>query len=234
MTSASTLTDDGVAQDVSLTMHVRFITSRCVATRVDARERPEWPPHPGRFYMALVAAHFETAGSDDDKLAERQALEWLAALPAPRIHSVEANERTPVICYVPVNDAPSPNTAMLQSAPGMPRSRQSRTFPTVIPQRSASENETDPDVSYEWLDAAGLDDHLSALERLCRHVIRVGHSSSLVLAWAEAGEANDATDCWEPSNSSAELTCRIAVAGELDRLRDACRRSDRPVWRPKD
>ena len=84
MTSASTLTDDEVAQSVSLTMHVRFITSRCVATRVDARERPEWPPHPGRFYMALVAAHFETAGSDDDKLAERQALEWLAALPAPR------------------------------------------------------------------------------------------------------------------------------------------------------
>ena len=126
MIRVETHTIGEVAQKVSLKIHVRFITNRCVATRVDAREQPEWPPHPGRFYMAMVAAHFETDGSDDAKSEERRTLEWLATLPAPRIHCREAAERSPVTYYVPVNDTPQPNKAMLQSAPGMPRSRQSR------------------------------------------------------------------------------------------------------------
>ena len=223
MSSAATVADSDVANDVSFKIHVRFITSRCVATRVDARERPEWPPHPGRLYMALVAAHFETDGSTEDKAAERRALEWLADLPAPLIQSVESSERNPVIYYVPVNDAPSPNKAMLQSAPGMPRSRQSRAFPTVIPLRPSGHSETDPDVTFEWRMAAELSQHLPALERLCRETIRVGHSSSLVMVWTEAGTVNEDCDGWEPSDSATELTCRIAVAGEFARLKDACR-----------
>ncbi len=223
MSSAATVADADVANDVSFKIHVRFITSRCVATRVDARERPEWPPHPGRLYMALVAAHFETDGSSEEKVAERGALEWLAGLPAPLIQSVESSERNPVTYYVPVNDAPSPNKAMLQSAPGMPRSRQSRAFPTVIPLRPSGHVETDPDVTFEWRMASELSEHLPALERLCCETIRVGHSSSLVMVWTEAGAVNENGDCWEPSDSAAELTCRIAVAGEFTRLKDACR-----------
>ncbi len=222
MNSTSTLADSSVTKDVSLKIHVRFITSRCVATRVDARERAEWPPHPGRLYMALVAAHFETDGSTEDKAAERGALEWLADLPAPLIQSVESSERNPVTYYVPANDAPQPNKAMLQSAPGMPRSRQSRTFPTVIPLRTSGQNETDPDVTFEWRMASGLSEHLPALERLCRETIRVGHSSSLVMVWAESGAVNEDCNGWEPSDSDTELTCRIAVAGEFTRLKDAC------------
>ncbi len=223
MSSAATVAEAEVAKDASFKIHVRFITSRCVATRVDAREKPEWPPHPGRLYMALVAAHFETDGSTEDKVAERGTLEWLAGLPAPLIQSVESSERSPVTYYVPVNDAPQPNKAMLQSAPGMPRSRQSRAFPTVIPLRPSGQSETDPDVTFEWRMAAGLSEHLPALERLCRETIRVGHSSSLVMAWTEAGTVNEDCDGWEPSDSATELTCRIAVAGEFARLKDACR-----------
>ncbi|MFM9964036.1 MAG: type I-U CRISPR-associated protein Csb2 [Planctomycetaceae bacterium] len=223
MSIATAVADVEATQKLSFKIHVRFITSRCVATRVDARERPEWPPHPGRLYMALVAAHFETDGSTEDKVAERGALEWLADLSAPLIQSVESSERSPVTYYVPVNDAPLPNKAMLQSAPGMPRSRQSRAFPTVIPMRPSGQSETDPDVTFEWRMASGLSEHLPALERLCRETIRVGHSSSLVMAWTEAAAVNEDCDCWEPSDSVTELTCRIAVAGELDRLKEACR-----------
>ena len=88
--------DGEVAQQLSLKIHLRFLTSRCVATRVDAREQPEWPPHPGRVYMALAAAYFETDGVEEEKAAERRMLDWLASLPAPRIHSREAAERSPV------------------------------------------------------------------------------------------------------------------------------------------
>jgi len=223
MPGAPAISEVDVPSGACLTIHVSFVTDRCVATRVDDRERPEWPPHPGRVYMALVAAHFETDGPDDDKLAERAALKWLAALPAPRIRSVESEERSPVTYFVPVNDSPKPNKAMLQSAPGMPRSRQPRTFPTVIPHREDGKKTSDPDVSFEWSGAGGFTGHLPALDRLCRNVIRVGHSSSLVMAWTEAAKSSDDRGCWEPTDARSELTCRIAAEGEFERLKDACR-----------
>ena len=143
MSTGSTLTETTTRE--CLTIHLHYLTDRCVATSMNARERPEWPPHPGRVYMALAAAHFETDGTEDDKMAERAALQWLEALPAPHIRCLECDERTPVTVYVPVNDRLQPNKAMLQSAPGMPRSRQARSFPTVIPRRKALLNNTDPD-----------------------------------------------------------------------------------------
>ncbi len=223
MSKVATVAEAEVAQDIRLKINVSFITGRSVATRVDAREQSEWPPHPGRLYMALVAAHFETDGSIEDKAAECAALECLAGLPAPFIQSVESSERSAVTYYVPVNDAPQPNKAMLQSAPGMPRSRQSRAFPTVIPLSRSGHNETTADVTFEWRMTSGLSEHLPALERLCRETIRVGHSSSLVMVWTEVGAVHEHGDRWEPSDSAADLTCRIAVAGELNRLKDACR-----------
>lgn len=234
--ATSTLLADEVSHAAKecegLAIHLRFLTDRCVATRVNDRDRAEWPPHPGRVFMAMVAAYFETDGTDDEKAAERAALEWLERLPAPRIRSLCGNERSPVTNYVPVNDAPKPNKAMLQSAPGMPRSRQSRTFPTVIPQRDPSAAEIRPDVSLVWPVAEELAEHLPAIERLCGHVIRVGHSSSLVMAWADLIESTGIEDRedvnigiidWEPTETLAEISCRIASSGELERLRRACR-----------
>lgn len=203
-------------------VHVRFITNRCVSACVDAREQPEWPPHPGRLYMALAAAYFETDGDAEEKDAERQALEWLASQPAPRLHAVDAEERTAVDCYVPVNDALQADKAMLQSAPGMTRNRQKRNFPTVIPQRTSGCDRAGADITFEWMDAPPSSELLLALDRLCRNVIRIGHSSSLVMAWAEAGLPLESERCWEPSATSAQLTCRIAAAGELERLQALC------------
>jgi CRISPR-associated protein Csb2 len=211
-----------VEATTTVRVHVRFITNRCVSACVDAREQPEWPPHPGRLYMALVAAYFETDGDAEDKDAERRALEWLASQPPPRMHAVDAEERTTVVGYVPVNDAPQPNKAMLQSAPGMPRSRQSRTFPTVIPQRTSGADRAGADITFEWMDAPPSSEFLLALDRLCRNVIRIGHSSSLVMVWAEAGSRLESERCWEPSTTSLQLTCRIAAAGELERLQALC------------
>lgn len=222
MNSASHASASSAGLTASFQIRVCFLTDRCVTTRVDAREQPEWPPHPGRLFMALAAAYFETDSDDEVKAAERRALEWLASLPAPRMHAVYAAERTPFICYVPVNDASQENKAMLQSAPGMPRSRQPRTFPTVIPQRASDQQATPADVTYEWTTASSLHEHLPALERLCGNMIRIGHSSSLVMAWIDTGPVEQSDMCWDPSSSTADMACRVAVAGELDRLRTAC------------
>src|SRR5690606_37486078 len=80
-----------------------------------------------------------------------------------------------------------------------------------------------PDVTYEWSNAAGLADHLRTLERLCQNVIRIGHSSSLVMAWLNAEQTGLPEKYWQPSDKDSLLTCRIATSGELERLKIACR-----------
>lgn len=102
-----------------LTISLRFTTGRCVATSVSSRDEPEWPPHPGRVFMAMAAAFFESEGTEQEKQAEREALNWLAAQSiAPEIRAVQASERSVFTCYVPVNDNQTPNKAMLQSGAG--------------------------------------------------------------------------------------------------------------------
>jgi len=63
---------------------IDFITGVAVMTDAASREKAEWPPHPARVFMALVAAHYETKPLPEDGAAaeqawarERDALEWL-------------------------------------------------------------------------------------------------------------------------------------------------------------
>ncbi len=83
-----------------LAIEVNFLTGRYVATAHNDREASEWPPHPARFFSALVASWAE-AGEDG---AERDALEWLEALPPPSLSTSAADPRRVVSHFVPVND----------------------------------------------------------------------------------------------------------------------------------
>lgn len=199
-----------------LSISICFITDRSVATHVSSRDEAEWPPHPGRIFMAMAAAFFETEGTDEQKQEEREALDWLTTLDAPSLRQVQASERSGYTCYVPVNDTPKPNKAMLQSAPGMPRSRQPRTFPTVIP-------DGDIHVQLCWNCENVLAQHWQAIDRICRNVIRVGHSSSLVMMWADNEIPASMNEGWlHPTDAAAESNLRIPTVGELDRLEAAC------------
>ena len=83
-------------------IEVHFLTGRYSATSHHDRGRPEWPPHGARLFSALVASW---ADADAPDAAERAALEWLEALPPPRITAPEVVERRVVSHFVPVNDA---------------------------------------------------------------------------------------------------------------------------------
>ena len=157
-----------------------------------AGEKAEWPPHPARIYMALVAAHYDSrplAEDGPDAAAawsrERAALEWLEQQGAPEMRWPEVSPRNVVKVYVPVNDATVPQNAErvkaaeMRSALGvMPdqRSRQERTFPAV----HVEGVEPDCFVYLVWPAAAPSEDTLDSLGSLAEKVIRVGHSSSLV------------------------------------------------------
>lgn len=92
-----------------LAVEVNFLTGRFVATAYHDRKKVEWPPHPARFFSALVATW---ADADDPDRSERGALEWLEARSPPSIRASEAVPRgasspfEPAVVshFVPVND----------------------------------------------------------------------------------------------------------------------------------
>lgn len=167
-------------------------------TDAASREKAEWPPHPARVFMALVAAHYDSQplAEDGPETAaawnrERTALEWLEQQGAPEMRWPEASPRNVVKVYVPVNDAAVPQhpdrvkAAEMRSALGvMPdqRSRQERTFPAV----HVEGDEPECFVHLVWSAATPSAEAAASLATLGTKVIRIGHSSSLVRLWVVA------------------------------------------------
>ena len=92
-------------------IEVHLLTGRYSATSHHDRGQPEWPPHGARLFSAMVAAWADADAPDE---AERAALEWLEALPPPRITAPEVVERRVVSHFVPVNDASVVSPAQYQ------------------------------------------------------------------------------------------------------------------------
>lgn len=193
-----------------LTIGWEYLTGCSVATDPTSRQRAEWPPHPGRVFMAMAAAWFET-GEDE---AEGQALRWLEKLGDPELGSPGYfSARHVVDCYVPVNDVAGPSKATLQSAPGFTRERKERTFPAVWV--------GDAPCFLHWpnADTAEVEMHRPALAQLCDKVTRIGHSSSLVRMWvADVVSSPHPTENWVPDDGFADLQARRVSEGTLDLL----------------
>ena len=193
-----------------LAFGIQYLNGFVTASEPDNLDRAEWPPHPGRVFMAFAAAHFQT-GADPE---ERKALLWLEGLErngepvAPFLVAPDAIPRPVVTHYVPVNDKAGPSKSLLQSAP-LTRDRQPRTFA-----RAWLENDT---VFLVWPDADPDESMRAALEGLCAKVTRIGHSSSLVQMWIarseEIGEPN-----WLPDEDRADIRLRLAPRGTLEYL----------------
>ncbi|MFL5245241.1 MAG: type I-U CRISPR-associated protein Csb2 [Gemmataceae bacterium] len=162
---------------------IELLMRRAIISRYESREalgqsrEPEWPPHPDRMFMALVAAWGET-GED---AAQCEALKWLETLEAPSLSvPLEVSERTPFTSYVPVNDDSSPlgkngPFGPMGSLP-MGRNRQPRQFPAVVP--------TSPTLFLTW--NGNVPANLRpALEKVCSLVTYLGHSASPVRVWVE-------------------------------------------------
>lgn len=89
-----------------LAIEVELLSGRYVATEHNDRTRAEWPPHPARFFSAMVAALHDHDPVDAD---ERAALLWLEQQAAPHLDvdlDVDENtgRRDVHSVFVPVND----------------------------------------------------------------------------------------------------------------------------------
>lgn len=203
---------------MAFALGIQYLTGYSVAaTRPGGN--PEWPPHPARVFMALAAAYFENPGdpSAESKEAfeqscqqEREILQWLESLEQPpSLYASDANERNQTKFFVPVNDiAIGEKTGSLQCIPGWTRNKQPRTFPRVRPHEDRVFLVWDEDLPEQLR---------PALERVCRKVTRIGHSSSLVRMWvadpAEVPEPN-----WRPDNETPTRHLRAISPGFLERL----------------
>jgi len=89
-----------------LAIEVELLTGRYAATQHNDRWRAEWPPHPARFFSAMVAALHDREPVDE---RECDALRWLEKQPPPQLDvDLEVNEvigrRKVHSVFVPVND----------------------------------------------------------------------------------------------------------------------------------
>jgi len=87
-----------------LAIEIELLTGRYAATAHNDRGRGEWPPHPARFFSALVAALHD---NDEVDQAERAALLWLEVQSAPSLWvdpDLRVGRRQVQDVYVPVND----------------------------------------------------------------------------------------------------------------------------------
>jgi len=182
-----------------LAVEVELLAGRYVATAHDEREAAEWPPHPVRLVYALVAA---LGGSTAP--ADRAALEWLSAQEPPLISHGHGAQRSVTTSYVPVNDRAVP---VGRTAAGtLPRGRQPRTFPTIVPDP--------PTVTYTW-GASPEPEVRDGLARLAERVAYLGHSSSPV----RVALVDDApAPALEPADGAGSVMLRVPAPGLLEAL----------------
>ncbi len=188
---------------------IEYLTGYAVATDPASRERPEWPPHPARVFMALAAAHFEKDADAEQRQSEREALEWLASLAPPDMVIPNHAVRDVLTVYVPVNDQNCADALVK-------RSRQPRFFPRV--------HVGDEPVRLIWrTDTSQVPQYVRAIEEVCRHVTRIGHSSSLVWVRVE-NEPSTSTPSLVPDEHGLEHRLRVTSSGQLNRLESAYNR----------
>ncbi|HYH66475.1 MAG TPA: type I-U CRISPR-associated protein Csb2 [Urbifossiella sp.] len=181
---------------------VDLLMGRAVMTRWEDRDAAEWPPHPDRVFMALVAAWGE-AGED---AAQRAALEWLETLDPPALAVPGlASERVTFTSFVPVNDDADPTRTNGPPVGNYPlrRHRVGRSFPAAVPEAPTFRLIWDVDVP------ANL---RPGLDAVCALATYLGHSSSPVRVWV-SDETPDPT--LVPVTGRAAVRLRTFGKGRL-------------------
>ena len=198
-----------------IVIKIDFLAGRYTAHSPKGYGTREWPPHPSRFYSALVAAYHEHDHGED----ERQALKWLETLPAPRLCVPDAHTRDTVTFFVPHYDHKkiTQQGGEIELIPEYrSSSNKARTFPTVIPEGP---------FYFIW-DGNPDDKTRTALNRLATSVPYFGDSSSLV--HAQVVEKVPEPNVVPATNQPGEEHLRVTGPGRLEALEEAYNVGRRP------
>jgi CRISPR-associated protein Csb2 len=175
---------------------IEYLSGHAYAADYQDRDRAEWPPHPARFFSALMAACYAA----DFQEPGLHALRWLEQQGPPAIAASEAHERQRTLVYVPINDPPT-STILPEVRPRQPRS-----FPCTIPE--------DPRVYLIWAEAVPEAATCTLLASMAAQVTSVWSARSLV---AVTLCATPPLPSWIPA-ARGEQMLRIPAPGRVEEL----------------
>lgn len=208
--------------------YLRGVVAAADVTAGQEKDRVEWPPHPDRFFCALVQAW----GDLGEPPEARRALERLERASPPLIRAGQLLVRNIVWQYVPVNDQWE-FTRIVQKkrrlnagvqGTAFRRERKARRFP----QGTLAE----PRAFLYWPDLELDTETLAALERVACQVSHVGHSSSFVRVTLRTTEPEGEWTTYRPDPLGG-LALRVPYPGRLKELVEAYRRRKQRVsWPP--
>lgn len=213
-----------------LAFRINYLRGVVQAADVSAGQRKdavEWPPHPDRFFSALVQAWGDLGEPEDASYALRQ----LEQAGRPYIHCGGVIPSTLSPRFVPVNDRFEPYVekggkkkacALIQGTK-LGRDRKERTFPKgCLPE---------PVATLYWPDFSPSDDVRSALARLAAQVSHLGHSSSFVQV-SLVDSVPDSAITWKP-DPNGSYVIRVPYPGRFEELIAAyTNRKKSPSWPP--
>ena len=192
-------------------IEIEYLLRVSFAARASQKEVAEWPPHPDRVFLALVAAWGESGSRPDGA----DALRWLEAQDPPDIRVPETNSRDEVVSFVPVSgpgddmvDVLSKERPVLQIPHDV--KRKERRFPaTILP-------DDEPKAYMVWRNADPSQGTRLALSDLASRVSHIGHSASVTrVAVTENFESEPSHVC---DDAEGDVNLRCPHEGRFDSL----------------
>ena len=215
---------------MTLAIEIEYLAHRAAAAEYHGAAHGgvfEWPPHPARFFAALVAAWGGDDGSPESK-AEESALEWLEALPPPVVVAcgIDRLHIAAPLLYTPTNDRLAKTSTPRDAVEVIElRSRKARVIPSARfshPDEAADGASRDRFVRFEWR-APDPGEHRPALARLFSRTSYIGHSSSMT----RVAFAADRRERFAPDDDG-DLGLRVPFLGFLARLQKTHESSGKP------
>lgn len=199
------------------------------ASRTGDRSEPEWPPHPGRAFMALVAALYRHPRPSDNAefVTERDAVRALQTLASPAIFTPPATALSYPKVFVPINHLKEKRGPQLLKLLPNRREKKERYFPGYAIRSPDPTTELDDGLPqegvhfiWEGADADVILRHSTALNRLLRFVGYLGTSRSLVSAELCENPPPASHVPVPPTQppSQSDLLLRVAGPGRLESL----------------
>jgi CRISPR-associated protein Csb2 len=195
---------------------VELLRGKYVAN-IDEAE-PEWPPHPARFFAALVSEYYQRGfDGDEDK---RDALRWLQKQDPPKIHFPDTVDQLDVNNYVPTNKETSKGIENR-----LENSNERKVKKSTVPEERH--------VYFEWNIEGESSEYLDSIRELALGIPYLGSSESAarinVVSDGEI-EINDSYNTIEYTDgTNTDYSIRVPERDELEKLEAFHGRKQRPA-----
>jgi len=192
-------------------IEIEYLSGVSFASKITSPSEPEWPPHPDRVFLALVAAW----GSKENPEGA-DALRWLESQDPPDIVTPNVHHRDRFVNFVPTSSN-AENTSNVFKEKGTLEirssiSRKGRHFPaTVLP-------DDDPTVRMIWRESDPPQDVRDTLSELASRVPHIGHSASLTRVAVADSEILKTPATYVYDNKGGNSFLRCPYKGRFDEL----------------